>query len=132
MRLVVDANILFAALIKNGMTSDLMSEHELYSPLFLIEEFKSYESELKNKTSRTDEEFDFIFKILTDYIIFVDLSYDLFNIQKAIKISPDPKDVVYVALALKLQCPIWSNDKKLKEQKEVIVYSTDDLLKILP
>ncbi|HIH22695.1 TPA: hypothetical protein HA238_03135 [Candidatus Micrarchaeota archaeon] len=46
------------------------------------------------------------------------------------KITPDPKDVPYIALALKLKIPIWSNDRDLKEkQDEVKVYNTKDLLK---
>ena len=37
--------------------------------------------------------------------------------------------MVYFALELKLNWGIWSNDKKLKEQNKVKVYSTEDLLK---
>ena len=49
----------------------------------------------------------------------------------AINISPDIKDVPYLALALKLNIPIWSNDKELKEkQKHVRVYSTPELLNL--
>jgi len=50
-------------------------------------------------------------------------------IKKAKAISPGPKDVPYVALALKLHIALWSNDKNLKKkQKEVMVFSTEDLL----
>ena len=49
-------------------------------------------------------------------------------IAKAEKISPDPKDTEYLALALKLNCILWSNDKKLKTQDKVKVYSTEDLM----
>lgn len=47
--------------------------------------------------------------------------------KEAEKISPDPKDTMYFALALKLKCGLWSNDKKLKEQNKVNVYSTDQV-----
>lgn len=47
--------------------------------------------------------------------------------KKAENISPDPNDFQYFALALKLDCPIWSNDKRLKEQKFVKIYSTEEL-----
>ena len=50
-------------------------------------------------------------------------------IKKAKEISPDEKDADYIALALKLRCAIWSNDKELKKQKEALVYSTEDLVK---
>ena len=50
-------------------------------------------------------------------------------IEKAKKISPDEKDVVYLALALKLRCGLWSNDRDLKEkQSEIQVYSTEELI----
>ena len=46
---------------------------------------------------------------------------------EAKKLSPDPKDTEYLALALKLNCAFWSNDKKLKTQNKIKVYSTEDL-----
>ncbi|MBN2517441.1 MAG: hypothetical protein JXB14_01210 [Candidatus Altiarchaeota archaeon] len=51
---------------------------------------------------------------------------DLF-MEKARNLSPDPNDSEYFALALKLGCPIWSNDKALKKQDVVRVYSTKEL-----
>lgn len=50
---------------------------------------------------------------------------------KACKISPDLDDAVYFALAIKLNCPIWSNDKRLKQQNIVKVYSTHELARLL-
>ena len=41
-------------------------------------------------------------------------------VEKAEEISPDPKDMSYIALALKLNANIWSNDKDLKNKKLVI------------
>jgi predicted nucleic acid-binding protein len=46
------------------------------------------------------------------------------------EICPDPKDVDYFALALKLNCGIWSNDKVLKQQNKVQIYSTAEIMKI--
>lgn len=43
------------------------------------------------------------------------------------KISPDPDDSDFFALALKLDCPIWSEDKKLKEQSRIRVLNTREL-----
>ena len=48
--------------------------------------------------------------------------------KKAADITPDPKDTVYIALALKLKCRLWSNDKALKNQDLVSVYSTTELI----
>jgi predicted nucleic acid-binding protein len=49
---------------------------------------------------------------------------------EAEKISPDINDMEYFALALKLNCAIWTNDKKLKTQIKIKIYSTEELLKI--
>jgi predicted nucleic acid-binding protein len=48
-------------------------------------------------------------------------------LSEARKISPDKGDADYFALALKLGCPIWSNDKMLKKQDTIVVYSTEEL-----
>ena len=56
MDLVVDANILFAALIKEDITSELIFKLRLhlFAPEFILEEFEKYKEELKNKTGRTE------------------------------------------------------------------------------
>jgi len=49
---------------------------------------------------------------------------------EADKISPDPKDKLYLALAIALKSSIWSNNKKLKQgQDKIAVFSTEELLK---
>ena len=41
------------------------------------------------------------------------------------------KDVQYLAAALKYNCEIWSDDKILKQQSKVKVFSTSELIKEL-
>ena len=55
----------------------------------------------------------------------------LLFLPRAKEICPDRDDVAYFALALKLRCPLWSNDKKLKEQSTVAVLSTKEFLKLV-
>lgn len=43
----------------------------------------------------------------------------------------DPDDVELLALALALDCQIWSNDNDLKDLKEVKVYTTAIMLRWL-
>ena len=131
MELVIDSNILFAALIKNSTTSNIIFEEEiiLYTPEFIITEFLKYRDLILKKTSRTNEEFIQIMHALKDIITVIPKEEYSKFITEAEKISHDEKDVLYFALALKLKCGIWSNDKKLKTQNKVKVYSTEDLLK---
>ena len=130
MELVVDANILFAALIKVSATSDLIVDNSLnlVSVEFIFEEFEKYKDLIKKKTERTDEEFERFIEIIQKKIKLI--PYEEFKsfMAEAEKISPDPKDTEYLALALKLNYVLWSNDKKLKTQNKLNVYSTEDLM----
>jgi len=81
------------------------------------------------KTSRTNEEFIQIMHALKDVIAIIPKEEYSKFMKEAEKITPDEKDVLYFALALKLRCGIWSNDKKLKTQNKIKIYSTEDLLK---
>jgi len=89
---------------------------------------KSIKQEILYKTNRTYEEFYEILEIIKKIITLVPIEEFENKINEAKGISPDPNDVIYFALALKLNCPIWSNDKKLKEQKEIKIYSTSELI----
>ena len=133
MELVIDANILFSALIKDGVTVEILFNEnlKLFAPEFLFKEFKKYEKVITEKTSRTQKELDKILMITKELIVIQSKEEYQHLLKKAKNISPDHKDAPYFALALKLNCPIWSNDKKLKEQNKVKVHSTHELLKIL-
>ncbi|MFH0713838.1 MAG: PIN domain-containing protein [Candidatus Micrarchaeota archaeon] len=55
MDLVVDANILFASLIKQGKTIELLfnEDFRLFAPEFIIEELLEHEEEILQKSKRT-------------------------------------------------------------------------------
>lgn len=132
MLLVVDANVLFAVAIKSGGTAELLfSENiELVTPEFIFEELEKHKAELIKKSHRSVEEFEIFLSILLEKVKPVSLEDIKELANKAESISPDPKDVPYFALALKLGCPIWSNDSVLKKQSLVKVFSTRDLLSV--
>ena len=131
MDLVVDANIIFAALIKDGNTIELLLEPNLhlFVPEFLFSEISKHKKELMEKTKRTEDELDEILNILEHKMTIIPMEEFESFLNKAKEISPDPDDVPYFALALKLNIAIWTNDKKLKEQKRVKVYNTRDILR---
>jgi len=132
MILVVDANVLFSALIKDSYTVELVFNEDLklYTAEFIIEEFWKYESIILKKTHRTREEFIQIMHQLKDIITVIPQEEYTRFMKLAELISPDENDVAYFALAMKLDCGIWSNDKKLKEQVKVKVYSTEEVIKL--
>lgn len=131
MELVVDANILFAALIKNGHTRHLIltSGWTFYVPEFLLGEMRHHLDVLMEKTGLSKEELE---NLLDEFMTTANIKPVPFNdfkdyFDKAEGASPDPDDVHYFALALKLCCALWSNDKILKEQRSVRVYTTEEL-----
>lgn len=135
MQLVIDANILISALLKDGITRELLLDGELilYTPEFIIDEFFKHISLLANKAQTTKHALMDIAKVLIVESNITIISKDDVRsyIKKAEQISPDPDDVMYFAVALKLYCSIWSNDKKMKNQKHVSIYATHDLMKLL-
>jgi predicted nucleic acid-binding protein len=133
MDLVIDANVLISSLISTqGKNFDLIfnDEIELYAPEFLLDEFEKYKKEILSKSKLLEEDFRLFLSLISSRISFIPyLEFKKF-VLNAKKITPDPKDMEYFALALKLNCGIWSNDKKLKKQNKVKVYSTKDLLEM--
>ena len=131
MDLIIDANILFAALIRKGATVELMLDQNmhLFAPEFILDEFLKYQTEILDITKRTQEEFFPIFESLKQIITLVPLEEFKDYLPKAREVCPAPEDVQYFALALKLNCPIWTNEKKLKNQTQVKIYTTAELLR---
>ncbi len=135
MKLVVDANILIATLIREGFTRELILNERLslYVPETIITEFLEHIQEIESKTRVS-------YKILKEKakeilhlanIKIINEEDIIKEMSEACKISPDPDDAIYFALAIKLNCPIWSNDKKLKQQDIVKIYSTHELFELL-
>ncbi len=132
MKLIVDSNILFTFFWKNATATDLFvfQNLELYSPEFALEEIQKYNSEIVRKAKMSNTEFREIKKELQLLIAFVPLEEYRNYFQNAVKISPDREDVDFFALSLLKDCPIWSNDKKLKEQDKVKVLTTKEVIEL--
>jgi len=134
MEFIIDANILMSALIATeGTTYDLIFNNriKLFSVDKLLEELEKYKPEILEKSGLSEYDFDIFVSLISAEIEFIPYSEIEKFIPKAEKITPDPNDIEYFALALKLNCSIWSNDKKFKKQDKVKVYSTEELVKIL-
>ena len=98
---------------------------------FSLQNLRNTQKKYKKKTEKTEEELNHLLDVLKMKIILIPLEEILPYLDEAEKISPDPDDVAYFALALKLKCAIWSQDRKLREnQNKVQVYSTEDLVRM--
>lgn len=133
MNLVVDANSVISALIKDEKSAELLLSFSLnfHTPEYIFEEIEEHKNEILEKTHRTESEFNNLLNDLRN-IVNVILKEDFEEyIAEAEKISPDPDDVMYFALALKLNCEIWSNDKKFKNQNIIGIFTTKELVEIV-
>ncbi|ASJ12790.1 PIN domain-containing protein [Thermococcus thioreducens] len=135
LKLVVDTNVLFSIFKKESQTRKLIYlsayELELHSPLFAIGELKNYRDVIIRKAKISDVQFyEILYEMgerirlwpIKDYAEFISL---------AERITPDPDDVPFVALSLKLNAPLWSNDKRLKKITQIHVVNTSELIKLL-
>ncbi|MFH1443083.1 MAG: PIN domain-containing protein [Candidatus Micrarchaeota archaeon] len=103
----------------------------LYAPEFLIDEFEKYRPMLLSKSTLMHEVFDNYEKQLFSRIGIVPDSAFSYLEEEAREFSPDPDDFRYFELALGLDLPIWSNDRMLKKQEKVEVYTTEELVHLL-
>ena len=134
MKLVVDTNVLFSFFKKESKTRKLIAGFEileLVTPSFCIDELNEHKELICKKSRLSDSEFE---EVLDDLLIFVKV-FSLFEyndfLSDAKTISPDPDDIDFFALALKLDCPIWAQEKAFKKQSRVKVFSTSDLISFL-
>ncbi len=133
MDLILDANILFAALIKDSFTAEIIFNENihLFAPEFLFREFLKHKDEILRKTKRSSEDFNEIFRLLQQIITIMPKEEFYEYLNEAENFSPNPDDVQYFALALKLNISLWSNDDKLKKQDKVKIYSTEEIIKFI-
>lgn len=110
----------------------ITGDFKLYAPEFLLIEFQKYEALILKKTHRSQKEFNIFLTLLKRKIKIIPRKKITPFLEKAKKISPDPKDIVYLALALAIDAKIWSNDKRLKEkQQKIAVLTTIEILKLV-
>lgn len=133
MFLVANANVLFSFFNAKSKAREivLLEDVKLFSPEFLLKELEKHKEEVKEKFGLNEKQFSLTLELLKITVEFVPLKEFKEFVEDAKEISPDKDDVQYFALALKSGCAIWSNDKALKRQSVVKVFSIEDLLKVL-
>jgi predicted nucleic acid-binding protein len=136
MNIIVDTNILFAALIKNSTTRDMILDYDgsFLCPTVLILEFEKYKNSLIQKSGLSKSELDELFGLLMKKIFIVSSEYLFPYASKASEIVSDidKDDIPFIACALAYPNSIlWSNDSALKKQKVVKVMDTEEIMTIL-
>ncbi len=133
--LIIDASILFSFFNKNSLRRKLIERlpyigSNLISPEFAFIELLKDKEKIMEFSKINENAFVFLFSLLEKKIeTFPKEEYAAF-LDEANSISPhgkDTKDDPYFALALTLNCAIWSDEKAFKEQSAVKVLSTYEL-----
>ncbi len=131
MELVINANILFSIANPLSKTRYLIANFplSLFSPEFAKKEIMKYKEDILKKANLKD--FNSFIDILNTRINFIDLKEYKEQMQKCKDIIKDEKDIEYMALAMKLKIPLWTNDKSLKNQDITKIITTKDIIELL-
>ncbi len=124
MKIVVDANVIFSALVPKASRireAFFQETNAFYCPVFVFTElFKHKEKIFKSSKLSESEILNFLHKI-TERIRFVNESLvSLESKQQAYDLchDVDEKDIPYVALTIELKADFWTGDHKLRQGLE--------------
>ena len=131
MKFVADANILFALAKPSSVANTIVKKHglRLLAPDFALIELYKHKRELVVKSEARS--FSDIITLLQEKVVFVDAHTYRSQLPKATALTSDKDDAAYLALALTFFLPVWSNDSHLKEQDDVPVFTTKELIESL-
>ena len=135
MEIVVDTNIIISALLKDGITRRilLLSPFDTYTIVGAQEEIDAHKKELIHKSKITDEQFEYLIQLIFSKMSLISpVDIEPFrDIAMEIMKDIDIDDAPFLALAMNLNSPLWSNDRHLKRQNEVQVFTTREILSLL-
>ena len=141
MRFVADSNVLFTYFWKNSILHYILKQPiELFAPQYALEEINKYTKELMEKTSLSKEDFKKTRQKLALTVDFIPVEeysssfHNVISLSRTLTIQNYHeliKDIDFLALAIHLQCPLWSNDHLLKKQSIVSVLTTKEIIELL-
>ena len=132
MKLILDTNILFSALIKSSLTrSILLSPYfEFYMPEYALFEIEKHIDLLEKKSGLTKGSLEVLIDLLTENVQIIpakEFEHKLPMARKTME-NIDPDDAPFLALALAIPNDgIWSEDKGFQKQKLVDIRTTREM-----
>ena len=142
MKLIVDTNVLITYFWNRSVFSQIASEKKiaLIAPEYALEEINKHSKEIMQKSKTNSKEFKnkkirlaelVEFKPIEDYLQSLKEVKKLISQHKTKDKEELLKDLDFLSLAQKEKCALWSNDKLLKEQNEIIVLNTKELINLI-
>ncbi len=135
MYLVIDVNVVISSLLSRGdsfnvfVLNEIFNKFNFIAPEFLLIEFEKHREEIIKRSKLDEDKAQEVINFVIDKITFVSDFQFNDKIKEAKKILKDhEKDAPYLALALKLNCNIFSGDKifksickdRVKNPKEIL------------
>ena len=120
MKVVVDTNIIFSALLrKNSLIGELLlrDSPDFIIPKFAyIELFKYKEKILKQSKLSEDELLEVMYRLLKKIDVFDEEMVTTNTLREAYELVEDidEKDMIFVALTIEVDGYLWTGDEKLK------------------
>ncbi|KUG05606.1 motif tonb-dependent receptor protein signature [hydrocarbon metagenome] len=137
-RVVIDTNVLIGALVKdNSYKARILRNRQFlfFFPDYGLAEIEKFRISICSKRGMIPGclSYDYAIKYLLESVTIV--PRQLYNDQVSRAYSEmaaiDPKDTPFLALALHLESPLWSDDSHLKRQTLVPCYSTHEIQDLL-
>ena len=119
-KLIVDTNIILSYLHTQnpkilGIIDD--DDTQIYTPNYLIYEFIKHQPRIMAKSKLDNAEYAELIGFLLSRLYFINIrDIDFVNISHTLRLCSDvdENDTMFIALALQLNCPLWTRDGVLQ------------------
>jgi len=135
MRIVIDSNVLFSALIRDSTTRKIILDYDglFLFPGFVFDEMNKHKAVLFEKSGMSKDEFNELLQIILDKAEIVPNNITKPYMREANELvkNIDADDKVFVACALAYPNSIlWSNDHRLKAIRKITVKNTEEVIQL--
>ncbi|HIG96082.1 TPA: PIN domain-containing protein [Candidatus Woesearchaeota archaeon] len=136
MKIVIDSNILFSALIKDSTTRRLILEYggTFLFPEYIFTELEKYKEGLLTKSKMYETEFEKLLVLLLKKVVIIPNERALPYKEEALTLVKDVdiNDILFVACVLAHpDSLLWSDDKALKKIKGILVLHTQEIIEFM-
>jgi len=121
MKVVVDSNIVFSALLKSPnqfCDTILLSGDEFYTPKFMFVEIFKHKERIVHQSRLSEEEvLEMLYRLVLNLHFFDEKLISTRNFLRSFQMvkETDRKDLVFVALAFEITGKLWTSDQLLEK-----------------